>query len=342
MLDGTDHREATATFTFITRLQALPAVQDALAMATRLYHTTKDYKCVGVVVGVAEGGVRAAAAVLPLATPLTKPILQRVGGWEAVDEWACRGLNTVEEWVPVLRKSPREVTEQVVTSTKEKVLSVVAGTDTVPPPTLTAALTARISHTVSVVSETRGGRTVVWVTEEVLAKAHTLVDHYMAPNACDLHDSDGREGGVVVKASTLGQKTIRRLYRITHDFVHPNSEDCNDTSATHLVARAGESAREWYATTTQDQRLQVEGMSMVQISVRLAVRTTHHLVLSVRFFLDLSPSQVTNMVLNYSAGVAERTTMLMNLLMQQLKVFFIILELYALRFRLKSIQLKDL
>lgn len=54
----------------------------------------------------AEEGVRAAATG---ALPLAAPIVERVGGWEAVDDWACRGIDRVAQAAPIITKPTEEV-----------------------------------------------------------------------------------------------------------------------------------------------------------------------------------------------------------------------------------------
>lgn len=57
-------------------------------------------------VGAAEISLRAAAAV---AYPLSSPVLAGVGGWTTIDEWACRGLDTLENFLPALKQPTKQV-----------------------------------------------------------------------------------------------------------------------------------------------------------------------------------------------------------------------------------------
>lgn len=64
----------------------------------------------GTALRVAEAGIRVATeGALPLAMPLLHPLVDRVGGWSTLDEWACRGLDRVEEAAPIITKPTDEV-----------------------------------------------------------------------------------------------------------------------------------------------------------------------------------------------------------------------------------------
>ncbi|KAK8404621.1 hypothetical protein O3P69_007699 [Scylla paramamosain] len=67
----------------------------------------------------------AATGVLLLANPLVK----HVGGWMALDEWPCRGLDRVEKAVPIisLPAEKRIPLHQIVRMTRNIVLATSAG-----------------------------------------------------------------------------------------------------------------------------------------------------------------------------------------------------------------------
>lgn len=54
----------------------------------------------------AERGVRAGVTG---ALPLAQPLVERVGGWEAIDRWACNGLDRVQKAAPVIKLPTKEV-----------------------------------------------------------------------------------------------------------------------------------------------------------------------------------------------------------------------------------------
>lgn len=66
----------------------------------------KEHQYVGAALQVAEAGV---SAVANTALPLAHPLLNHVGGWGALDQWACQGLDRVEEVVPIITQPTKEV-----------------------------------------------------------------------------------------------------------------------------------------------------------------------------------------------------------------------------------------
>ncbi|XP_071551555.1 perilipin-1-like isoform X2 [Panulirus ornatus] len=240
------HGSLQARSCFVGRLLALPSVSDALALTANVYRRTKDYRCVGAVVGAAETSVRIA---MTGAIPLAAPIIHSAGDWKVLDEWACRGLDSVEEMAPIVTKPTNEMVEDI----QGRVLSLLAGTTTTTaaddePLTLTSALTTRVHNTVELLSNTKRGRTAAEVAERLLEAAHFLLDYYLPPDEGDLQESNGRGGGVVTKASTLAHKTQLRLFRVTHSVIHPHHPDCDSSRPTQLVRCAARAAREWYWT----------------------------------------------------------------------------------------------
>ncbi|KAK8742116.1 hypothetical protein OTU49_002123 [Cherax quadricarinatus] len=65
----------------------------------------KRRRGVGLALRVAEGSVLAATVMLPLATPLLRP----VGGWRTVDLWACKALDKLQTIAPIVNKPTAEV-----------------------------------------------------------------------------------------------------------------------------------------------------------------------------------------------------------------------------------------
>ncbi|XP_071551556.1 perilipin-1-like isoform X3 [Panulirus ornatus] len=227
------HGSLQARSCFVGRLLALPSVSDALALTANVYRRTKDYRCVGAVVGAAETSVRIA---MTGAIPLAAPIIHSAGDWKVLDEWACRGLDSVEEMAPIVTKPTNEMVEDI----QGRVLSLLAGTTTTTaaddePLTLTSALTTRVHNTVELLSNTKRGRTAAEVAERLLEAAHFLLDYYLPPDEGDLQESNGRGGGVVTKASTLAHKTQLRLFRVTHSVIHPHHPDCDSSRPTQLA-----------------------------------------------------------------------------------------------------------
>lgn len=257
---------------FFERVLLLPVLNDAISLVSQAYKTTQDrHQYVGTALRVAEAGIRVATeGALPLAKPLLHPLVDRVGGWGALDEWACRGLNRVEEAAPIITKP----TNEIVSSARRRVLSAVAGKDA-PPPSLSAAITSRANDTVDVIAASRGGRVAAGAAERVLNTAHTLVDAYLPPREGDLHDTDGRDATVGVKVIALASKTRRRLARALHSLAHPHHADADacdarDASGSFLVAFSRECVCGWHSEVTR----QPEPHEAVPVVLRLA-RTSY-------------------------------------------------------------------
>ncbi|XP_053647907.2 uncharacterized protein [Cherax quadricarinatus] len=229
----------TAGCTFFLRLGALPVVADSISKAKEIYIKTQNYRSVGVVVSVAESSIRAASRVLPLTTPL----LSHVGGWPAVNEWACQGLDKVQTWAPVVCKP----TAQVVDELREKLLNVLAGEPS--QTSITDAVVFRAANTILLLSNTRGGRIAVEVATMIVDNANTLVDAYLPPVQGE--PKENGSDGLVVKTSTLALKTRRRLYHTTHIFLHPDVT-CVNYSTSHLAHLIRSWATEWCKAKLQE------------------------------------------------------------------------------------------
>ncbi|XP_037804123.1 perilipin-1-like [Penaeus monodon] len=261
---------------FFERVLLLPVLSDAITIVSHAYKITQDrYQYVGTALRVAEAGIRVATeGALPLAMPLLHPLVDRVGGWSTLDEWACRGLDRVEEAAPIITKP----TDEIVSSARRRVLSAVAGKDALPP-SLSAAVTSRANDTVDVIAASRGGRVVAGAAERVLNTAHTLVDAYLPPREGDLHDTDGRDATVGVKVIALASKTRRRLARALHSLAHPhhahahtNADACDatDASGSFLIAFSRECVSGWHSEVTR----QPEPHEAVPVVLRIA-RTSY-------------------------------------------------------------------
>ncbi|KAK4319448.1 hypothetical protein Pmani_009613 [Petrolisthes manimaculis] len=209
----------TNTSHFVRRLDDLPAFSDALNLAVNAYSKVKSVRGVGVMVNVAEVSMRAAAAV---ACPLSSPVLAGVGGWTALDEWACRGLDTVEGLVPSLKQP----TSQVLGQARDKVLGVVAGSSTPSQPlTLTTALNARAASTVLQVCGSGYGRTVVGMAHTWLDHAHSKLHTYKDNLDGSTQDLGLRGSAVVVRTAALLVETSRSLLNLSTLFPIQSQRD---------------------------------------------------------------------------------------------------------------------
>lgn len=199
---------------FPARLMSLPAVNDACDLAVHLYQRSKEYKMVGVALGMAEDSVKTAATV---AAPLATPLFRYVEHLKPLDEWACRRLDDVERLVPAVTKP----TGEMLSATREGVLVTVAGGDDPQPSSLTAAVCSRAARLVEQ-AEAIKERSVAAgsAPHRLLDAAHHMLDQYLPEERRDLQEPDVREVGVGVKTVSLATKTTRRLCQAAHDRLH--------------------------------------------------------------------------------------------------------------------------
>lgn len=266
---------------FLNRMLALPALNDACNLAFTAYATAKDkHQYVGVVLRTAEMGVRAAAST---ALPLATPIVDRVVGWDTVDKWACRGLDRVEQAAPIITKP----TNEIVTTTRHLLLGALAGEPAAPPPTLTAALTTRATHTVDCVADTKGGRKAVdlavCVADRLLDTGHALIDSYAPAEEGDLHETDERDGGLANKGTALANRVRRRLVRSANRMIlnDLNADDMDVVSTVQRLVDLGRrSLLSWYLDVSSMSGGQlVKGSVSVTLSAgKAGLCTTQNLV----------------------------------------------------------------
>ncbi|XP_068240456.1 perilipin-2 isoform X2 [Palaemon carinicauda] len=203
---------------FTARVLALPVLNEAVHKALHVFEDTKTRNdAMGAALRAAEASVRVAASG---AMPLATPIVNTVGGWSVVDEWACRGLDKVEEVAPIIKKPPREI----ISTTRQRVLKVVAGGNVVSPGSLSEALTARANQAAEFMTNSRGGAVVTNAAEQMLTSAHVLVDTYLPPLRGDRQGAGVPNGGVLIKVTSLLTKTQQRLYRSVYVLIRPPND----------------------------------------------------------------------------------------------------------------------
>ncbi|NWZ87388.1 PLIN3 protein, partial [Poecile atricapillus] len=178
-----------------TRVANLPLVSSAYDMVSSAYTCTKEsHPCVRSVCDAAERGVRtltaaAASGAQPLLTRLEPQI-------SSANELACKGLDKLEEKLPILQQSPQQVP---VTEAKDAVSSTVAGARDAVSSTMAGAKDAVTSRVTGVMDMTKGavqggveltksavssgvstvGQMVASGVGSVLGKSEELVDHYL-------------------------------------------------------------------------------------------------------------------------------------------------------------------
>ncbi|KAK8400228.1 hypothetical protein O3P69_003139 [Scylla paramamosain] len=239
---------------FMQRLMhEVPSLQDALS----LYNTTKkDHHYVGAALHAAEAGL---SIVANTALPLAYPLVNQVGGWGTLDQWACHGLDRVEEAAPIITQP----TKEMMNKTHALVLKTIAGQreDTlhpIPLSTLSDALTLRALNTARVVAGTQAGMAVVGTAHRLLDKANTIVDTILPVEKWDhvVLDHDGRGGTFGVRVVVLKDKCRRRMKAKISDSLHvtanqPLKPDDLDITLGHLIELARRLMIDWQTNLSQ-------------------------------------------------------------------------------------------
>lgn len=277
MSPNSDIIRFSPTPTFAARMLALPALNEAVNRALEVFDSTKSRNDVmGAALRAAEASMRVAASgALPLATP----IVNTVGGWGVVDEWACYGLDRVEKAAPIIKKPAQEI----VTTTRQTMLKAVAGgTEGGVPESLTAAITVRANSAAEVMSKTRGGSALMNAADQMLVSAHTMVDNYLPPERGDRQGKGVPRGGVPIKVTSLLNKTQQRLYRSVYVIVRPPTDKSLDGAITiaMLMEFGRRTATDVYSEVTREPgkgELQSAGMALVRSTVKLTRQNTEWL-----------------------------------------------------------------
>ncbi|XP_078526334.1 perilipin-3-like isoform X2 [Lissotriton helveticus] len=183
----------------MSRMVNLPLVNSAYDMVSSAYTATKDnHPYLKTVCEMAEQGAKTISAV---AYTSAQPILNKLEPQIATaNEYACKGLDRLEEKLPILQQP----TEKVVADTKELVTSTVTGAKDAVSSTVNGAkdaVTTRVtgvvdaakgavqgsvdmtkavvSSSVNTVMASRVGQLVSSSVDTVLGKSEELVDHYL-------------------------------------------------------------------------------------------------------------------------------------------------------------------
>uniref|UniRef100_A0ABM5EM46 Perilipin n=2 Tax=Pogona vitticeps TaxID=103695 RepID=A0ABM5EM46_9SAUR len=182
--EGTEAEEQNV----VSRVAGLPLVSSTYDMVFTAYASTKEnHPLLKSVCDVAEKGVRTVtAAAVSGAQPLLNKLEPQIA---MANEYACRGLDKLEENLPVLQQP----SEKVVADTKELVSAGVTGARDVVSLTVNGAKGAVTSGVSGVVGLAKGavqggvntvlgsrvGQLVATGMEAMLGKSEELVDHYL-------------------------------------------------------------------------------------------------------------------------------------------------------------------
>ncbi|NWY30814.1 PLIN3 protein, partial [Pheucticus melanocephalus] len=178
-----------------TRVANLPLVSSAYDMVSSAYTCTKEsHPYVRSVCDAAEKGVKTlTAAAVSGAQPLLTRLEPQIS---SANEFACKGLDKLEEKLPILQQPP----QKIISDTKLLVTSTVTGArDDAVSSTVTGAKDAVTSRVTGVMDMTKGavqggvemtrsavssgvstvGQMVASGVDSVLGKSEELVDHYL-------------------------------------------------------------------------------------------------------------------------------------------------------------------
>ncbi|XP_063259555.1 perilipin-3-like [Prinia subflava] len=177
-----------------TRVANLPLVSSAYDMVSSAYACTKEsHPCVRSVCDAAEKGVKTlTAAAVSGAQPLLTRLEPQISTASGL---ACKGLDKLEEKLPILQQSP----QQIISDTKLLVTSTVTGARDAVSSTVAGARDAVTSRVTGVMDMTKGAvqggveltrsavssgvssvsQIVASGVGSVLGKSEELVDHYL-------------------------------------------------------------------------------------------------------------------------------------------------------------------
>ncbi|NXA02147.1 PLIN3 protein, partial [Nesospiza acunhae] len=178
-----------------TRVANLPLLSSAYDMVSSAYTCTKEsHPYVRSVCDAAEKGVKTlTAAAVSGAQPLLTRLEPQIS---TANEFACKGLDKLEEKLPILQQPPQK---DAVSSTMSGARDAVAGAKDAVSSTVTGAKDAVTSRVSSVMDMTKGavqggveltrsavssgvstvGQMVASRVDSVLGKSEELVDHYL-------------------------------------------------------------------------------------------------------------------------------------------------------------------
>lgn len=219
---------------FMQRVLELPAVAETVDLAEGIYvKTKKSNEFVGNALKATEDGIwRAAEGSLPLATNMTTPLVNTVGGWTKLDEWACQGLDRVEKVAPIIKRP----TKEIASTTRHFILSVVAGDLKANPKNFQIALRTGMDNRVALVTNSQVYKITANFAEQSLDNIHLFVLRYHTPKK---ENADAwKKGGVMLKTLLLVQEVGDLLYAVIVQQSLPALQD----RANKTQARVGKAA----------------------------------------------------------------------------------------------------
>ncbi|XP_069784953.1 perilipin-3-like [Narcine bancroftii] len=216
----------------VNRVTNLPLVSSAYDMVSAAYNSTKgNHPYVKTVCDVAEQGVKAISAV---AASGAKPIMNKLESQIATaNEYACMGLDKLEEKLPILQQS----TPQVVADTKELVSSKMTGAKDAVSNTVTGVVDMAkgavhnsfektktvVAEGVNTVMTSKVSQMVATGVDHALNKSEQMVDHFLPLTEEELAklatSTEGfevtpvQEQSYYVRLGSLSSKVRHRAYQ---------------------------------------------------------------------------------------------------------------------------------
>lgn len=189
---------------FFARVLAIPLIHDLLAKVDHVYQNTKkQHEWIKTILEGAEWSCR---MMLSCMLQLATPVVDLIGGWDVVDDWACRRLDQLESMIPVL-KQPTKV---VVDTTRTKLLNVIAGENVKTPKSFAEAFHIRFKHIAEIIKVYPGGEMALDRTDEVLDQMHSILDTYSSVPEEDRKETQNED--TYTKATMLPVKARKILY----------------------------------------------------------------------------------------------------------------------------------
>ncbi|XP_007899323.1 perilipin-3 [Callorhinchus milii] len=223
-----EQQEPETQQSVVERVTNLPLVSSACDTVSAVYDNTKEsHPYVKTVCDVAEQGVKTLSTV---AASGAKPILDKLEPQiSAVNEYACRGLDTLEEKLPILNQPEDQVfvdAKELVTSKVTDAKDAVTGVVDVAKDAVQESLkrtTAAVAEGVHVVLDSKVGQIVASGVDATLTKSEELIDHYLPMTQEELaelatsvegsEETPGQERSYYVRLGSLSLKVRNRAYQ---------------------------------------------------------------------------------------------------------------------------------
>ncbi|XP_038632488.1 perilipin-3-like [Scyliorhinus canicula] len=230
----------------VSRVTNLPLVSSAYDIVSAVYNSTKEnHPYMKTVCDVAEQGVKTISAV---AVSGAKPIMDKLEPQiTAANEYACKGLDKLEEKLPILQQS----TPQVVADTKELVSSTITGAKDAVSNTVTGVVDMAkgavhggiektkiaVAEGVNTVMASKVGQMVVTGVDSALNKSEEMVDHYLPMTEEELAKLATSVEGVevapaqsyYVRLGSLSSKVRHRAYQHSTSKMQQARQSSQDT-----------------------------------------------------------------------------------------------------------------